>query len=174
MNILLSTAAAIAFLVLVLALHRRFRSREPDEIWQGPKCATNLCIGHWVDLSECIFNPADARWLREELAFPQLARDLELQRRRLAIHWLRALRASFNQLVQTPDLVASGDENSAGHWRMLWLTFRFNGLILYALAMVGLFGPYHRLVPSFSWLPLPGHGEPRFRRPAMADSRGPR
>ncbi len=63
--------------------------------------------GHWLDLSERIFDPSDARWLAEELAFPKLAEALILGRKRLAIRWLEALQASFDELVRTPELSPS-------------------------------------------------------------------
>jgi hypothetical protein len=53
----------------------------------------------------------------------------------------------------------------------LWLTGRFQILVSYALFVVKLFGPYHRLIPSFSWVPIHREGDPSFRRAALAQGR---
>jgi hypothetical protein len=133
--------------------------------------APSIGNGRWLDLSERIFDPSDARWLQEELAFPKLAKALRLGRKRLAIRWLEALQASFDDLVRTPDFASSEthEANSPGSWRMLWLTIRFKFLVTYALFVVKLFGPYHRLIPSFSWVPFSRETRRDFRRAALAD-----
>jgi len=125
--------------------------------------------GRWLNLSERIFDPSDARWLAEELAFPKLAKALMLGRKRLAIRWLEALQSSFDDLVRTPESAPSQtpQHTSAGSWKMLWLTLRFKLLISYALLVVKLFGPYHRLIPSFHgfhyhWGASAGFGERRW------------
>jgi hypothetical protein len=46
---------------------------------------------------------------------------------------------------------------------MLWLTLRFQFLLSYALLVVRLFGPYHRLLPSFTWVPFPQKSAYRIR-----------
>ena len=99
--------------------------------------------GRWLDLSERIFDPSDARWLEEELAFPKLAKALMLERKRLAIRWLKALQASFDELVRTPEIVPgeAAEAASAGSWRMLWLTIRFKLLVSYALIVVKIVWP---------------------------------
>ncbi len=166
-------AIAIAFLILVLGLFRKTRSLEPDECRPDNPPVPSIGTGRWLQLSERIFDPSDARWLEEELAFPKLASALMLERQRLAIHWLEALQASFDDLVRTPEIATSEapETNSSGSWQMLWLTIRFKLLVSYALLVVKLFGPYHRLIPSFSWVPFSEKRERSFRRAALAGSR---
>jgi hypothetical protein len=173
MTTLIYAAIAIGFLILVLALFRKTRSHEPDECMLENRSAPSIGNGHWLALSERIFDPSDARWLQEELAFPKLAKALRLERKRLAIRWLEALQASFDDLVRTPELAPSEAPEviSAGSWQMLWLTIRFKLLVSYALLVVKLFGPYHRLIPSFSWVPFSQGSERSFRRAALAGSR---
>jgi hypothetical protein len=173
MTMIIYTAIAIAFLLSVLGLIRKTRSQESDEFIPDRHSAPSIGNRRWLDLSDRIFDPSDARWLAEELAFPKLAKSLSLERRKLAIHWLETLQASFDEVVRTPELDPgeAPAASSAGSWRMLWLTLRFKFLVSYALLMVKLFGPYHRLIPSFSWLPFSRESEPRFRRAALANNR---
>jgi len=164
---------AVAFLILVLGLARRNQSREPDECNSDTRPTPNVENARWLRLSERIFDPSDIRWLEDELAFPKLAACLRLGRKHLAISWLEALQASFDELVRTP--AASSSEAAEGRpldgWRMLWLTLRFKFLVWYALVAVRVFGPYHRLIPSFAWAPgLQGRGQ-SFRQPALANTR---
>ena len=170
---LIYAAISIAFLTLTLVLLRRARSREPEAFVPDYRSTPNPGNGRWLDLSERIFNPSDARWLKEELSFPKLADALIVERKRLAIRWLEALQASFDEVVPTPELTLSNapEAGSDRSWQMLWLTLRFKFLVNYALFVVRLFGPYHRLVPSFSWIPFSRRSEDRFRRTAMANSR---
>ena len=104
---LIYAAIAIAFLILVLGLFAKLDSHEPDECRarQQP-CPEHSAMGRWLDLSERIFDPSDARWLAEELAFPKLAKALTLERKRLAIRWLETLQASFDEMVRTPERTA--------------------------------------------------------------------
>jgi len=176
MIMLLYAVTAIAFLILVLGLARKIQSPKPDECLSDNKTASRIGNGRWLQLSERIFDPSDVRWLEEELAFPKLAKSLKHGRKRLALLWLEALQASFDDLVRTPELAPSEPLEVAapGDWESLWLTFRFKFLVSYALLVVKLFGPYHRLIPSFSWVPsLQGSGR-SFRRPALANSRASR
>jgi hypothetical protein len=170
---LIYAAIAIAFLILVLGLFGKTRYHEPDQFLleiQPPPSPVN---GRWLHLSERIFDPSDARWLANELAFPKLAKALVLGRKRLAIRWLEALQTSFDEVVRTPELFPSEapEASSMGSWQMLWLTLRFKFVVSYALLVVKLFGPYHRLIPSFSWVPLPPGSERSFRRPVLASGR---
>lgn len=173
MIMLIYAAIAIAFLIVVLGLFRKSRSHELDECLPENRSAPSTGNGRWLDLSERIFDPSDARWLAEELAFPKLAKALIFERKRLAIRWLEALQASFDDLVRTQESSPSEatEASSAGSWQMLWLTIRFKLLVSYALLVVKLFGPYHRLIPSFSWVPFPRGFERSIRRPALADNR---
>jgi hypothetical protein len=170
---LIYAAIAIAFLILVIGFLRKPLLDDPDEALTEKSYAPSVGNGRWLDLSERIFDPSDARWLAEELAFPKLAKVLILERRRLAIRWLKALQASFDEVVRTPEIApgAAAAANSAGSWRMLWLTIRFKLLVSYALLVVRLFGPYHRLMPSISWIPFSRESEHSFRRTALAHSR---
>jgi hypothetical protein len=164
---------ATAFLLSLLVLFRRTRAPESDDYLLDKRSAPQLSDGRWLDLSERIFDPSDARWLAEEMAFPKLAKALTLRRKRLAIYWLETLQASFDEVVRTPDLTPSeiAEESAAGNWQMLWLAVRFKLLVSYALLVVRLFGPYHRLMPTLSWVPFPRETEPHFRRAALAHNR---
>jgi hypothetical protein len=168
MNLLIYAGIAIAFLVLVLSLLVRARPETTSE--RVPENDYAQCVGEarWISLSECIFNPSDARWLREELSFPELARSLTRARKQLAIQWLKTLQASFNSLVRTAAPLQDSGANSIESWRLLWLTVRFQFLLSYALLIVQLFGPYHRLIPSFSWIPFLKEGESPLHRSLLA------
>jgi hypothetical protein len=161
---LIYAGIAIVFLILVLGLLVRARADETNEGTTERDYARSLGDARWLDLSERIFDPSDARWLREELAFPRLANSLTCARKQLAIRWLKALQASFEDLVRRPELVS---ETPSAHftpsWQMLWLTVRFQFLLSYALLVVKLFGPYHRLIPSFTWIPFPQESASRIR-----------
>ena len=176
MTTLIYAAIAIAFLILVIGFLRKPLLDDPDEALTQKSYAPCVSNGRWLDLSERIFDPSDARWLAEELAFPKLAKALILERRRLAIRWLKALQESFDQVVRTPEIVAGADSatSSARSWRMLWLTIRFKLLVSYALLVVRLFGPYHRLMPSISWIPFSRQSEYSFQRAALAQDRSSR
>lgn len=173
MIMLIYAAIAIAFLILVIGVLQKPRPIDPDESLTERGSAPSIGNGRWLDLSERIFDPSDARWLEEELAFPKLAKALTSGRKRLAIRWLEALQASFDEVVRARELTPSEapEANSPSSWQMLWLTIRFKLLVSYALFVVKMFGPYHRLLPSFSWIPFPQGGERSIRRPALADSR---
>jgi hypothetical protein len=170
MTMLTYSVVAIAFLLLVISLVRKSRSLETEEPLAEKVKPPHIVNRRWVDLSERIFDPSDVRWLAEELAFPALAKSLTLARKRLAIRWLEALQASFDDLVRTPALTPDQPAEAVSSWKMLWLTVRFKALVSYALLVVKLFGPYHRLIPSFSWVPLPSADEGSFRRTVLADS----
>jgi hypothetical protein len=171
---LIYAAIAIAFLLLVLGLRHKPQSLDPDQASTEKSYAPNVGNGRWLHLSERIFDPSDARWLEEELAFPRLAKLLVLERKRLAIHWLQAMQASFDELVRTPEIFTSEapEAHYPGSWQMLWLAIRFKLLVSYALLVVRLVGPYHRLVPSFSWVPFSQESGHSFRRADLVDSRG--
>ena len=115
---------------------------DENTVAYGPLDLTSL------RLAERIFDPADRDWLRNEVCFPQAAEVLARHRKALAIHWLKAFRNSFNELVRIPD-AASGEPSSSGSSSLgiFWLMLRFQFLIAYALLMVRAFGPYHRIVP---------------------------
>lgn len=173
MTPLIYAAIAIAFLILVLGLFRKTRSNEPEERLLDNQSARSIGNGRWLYLSERIFDPSDAHWLAEELGLPKLADALILGRKRLAISWLEALQASFDDLLRTPEFPPgeAPEASSVGSWQMLWLTLRFKISISYALLAVKALGPYHRLIPSFTWIPFSRGSESSFRRPALVDSR---
>ncbi len=171
--IIIYALTAIIFLLLVWILSRRDRSRETDESLREIHPSPSIANGRWLHLSECIFDPSDAHWLQEELGLCNLAHSLTKARKLLAICWLETLQASFNALVQTQVFSAgeTPEADSAGSWKILWLTVRFKIAVSYALLVVKFFGPYTRLIPSFTWIPLSRRSERSFRRPALANSR---
>jgi len=163
----------LIYAAIAIALLQRPQPLDPEEASTEKSYTPSIGNGRWLHLSERIFDPSDARWLAEELAFPKLAKALMLGRKRLAICWLETLQTSFDDLVRTPEITPgeAAGANSVGSWQMLWLTIRFKLLVSYALLVVKLFGPYHRLIPSFSWIPLSQESERSFRRIALAGSR---
>ena len=163
---------AIAFLILILGLLARTRSEEINEDTTDKGYVPHRVNALWLSLSECIFNPSDARWLRDELSFPELAQSLTHARKQMAIQWLKALQVSFNTLVRTtaPSPLQNPGANSMEGWRLLWLTVRFQILLSYALMVVNLFGPYHRLIPSFTWVPFLKEGKSPLHRSVLAGS----
>ena len=163
---------AILFLIAIHVAIARARSTEPPERAAEKEFGHRLGHANWLDLSERIFDPSDVRWLREDLAFPRLANSLADARKQLAIRWLTALKASFEALVGTPDsgLGETPDSPSVSSWQMLWLTVRFQFLLSYALVVVKYFGPYHRLIPSFSWVPFPQKGASWIQSPVYVDN----
>lgn len=174
MMTLVYIAIAVAFLALVLGFIRKTRRHDPNDALMEKSYAPVIGSGRWLDLSQRIFDPSDARWLQEELAFPKLAKALALGRKQLAIRWLETLQASFDDLVRTPEFTPSelSANSSAAAWQMLWLTIRFKLLLSYALVVVKLFGPYYpHLIPSFNWVPFSHGSETSFRRPALANER---
>lgn len=172
MIMLAYAAIAIALLILAIGLRRKPEVLDPDEVLREQSYTRSIGTARWLHLSERIFDPSDTRWLEEELAFPKLAKTMKYGRKRLAIHWLEALQSSFDDLVRTPELASMpAPEASSGSWHMLWLTIRFKLVVSYALFIVKLFGPYHRLIPSFSWAPFSLRSAQSIRRPALANSR---
>ena len=171
---LIYAALAITFLIAVLGLLRKPKPHDLDETTEEKTYVPSIGNGRWLDLSERIFDPSDARWLEEELAFPKLANALMLDRKHLAIRWLEALQASFDELVCTPEIAhpSEPEVKPANGWRMLWLTIRFKFLVSYALFVVRMFGPYHRLIPSFAWVPFSQGSRRTVPRAALAGSRG--
>jgi hypothetical protein len=166
MTTLIYSAIAIAFLILVTCLHLKSQRHDPGEPFTESSYAPKIGNGRWLDLSERIFDPSDARWLAEDLAFPALAKDLIVARKRLAIRWLRSLQVAFDDIVRTPEI--SAPASPADSWQLLWLTLRFKFLISYALVVVKWFGPYHRLIPSFAWVPFAR--EENARQATLAES----
>jgi len=152
--LIIYAAFAICFLVLVLVLLTRGRTHESSACPEQDTGTPDFSEDRWLNLSERIFDPEDARWLREELAFPVLADSLSESRKQLAIRWLKTLQGAFTEFVRAPEMLTDGspEVDSSQSWRLLWLTVRFQMLIVYALMVVRLFGPYHRLIPSFGWM----------------------
>ena len=173
MTTLIYASIAIVFLLLILGLRHKPQCQDPEEALSVKASAPSINNGRWLDLSERIFDPSDACWLEEELAFPKLAKALKLERRRLAILWLESLQASFNELVRTPELVPHDTpaQSPLGSWQMLWLTVRFKVFVSYALLVVRVFGPYHRLMPAVSWISFSTARGHNLNQRALAHSR---
>jgi hypothetical protein len=123
-----------------------------------------------LDLAERILDPADYRWLRDDLCFPQLARVLAHHRKEMALRWLKGLRSAFNELVREPHAAGAGDtDDGRPGWAMAFHTLRFHLLLSFAILMVWTFGPYHGIVPSFDWLRAASGAKYRKERYGMAN-----
>lgn len=158
---------AVLMILVVVLLVREARTDEPTEAPLEREDAQGRWDEQFLNLSERIFDPADYFWLRHDLGHPHLARALARSRKRLALRWLRALKTSFDELIRTPDPAFQDGEATPrpASWHLLWLTLRFHFLLGYALWVVQLFGPYHRLIPPFAWvhgLPHASAGRGRF------------
>ncbi len=147
---LLVAALTLALAVLLVCQGRkaigasRVNKQEPN---------TKLLDDSWLDQAQRIFDPADFYRLRDEVGSPELARDLFLHRKALALRWLRSLRGSFNELVhesRSTDLGGNSGEGLCG-WIMAFHTLRIHLMLSYAMLVVWMFGPYTRLTPSFGW-----------------------
>jgi hypothetical protein len=153
-ELILFAILAILLLAASFALARSGQIADPTEIQESQDLAQGLWDGSCLSLAERIFDPADFKWLRDELYFPQAAQVLARHRKELAVNWLKALRSSFKNFVRSADPTDSGTAHArdVSGWQLLWLTLRFHFLVSYAILIVRLFGPYHRLVPYFGWL----------------------
>lgn len=134
---------AIAFLIVILAT-LLVRPSESAETEPEHDYIQNLSDEAGLKLAERIFDPGDFFWLRDNLRHAELAAALARYRREMALRWLRALRRSVEELARIPEPAAG---HSSASWALLWLTLRFHLLLGYALLVVRLVGPYHRLVP---------------------------
>ncbi len=152
-GIILLALAAILVIAVLFWLFRR-ATQIPPETWLEDRITgVGQLDNESLRLAERIFDARDFEWLRTELCFPQAAEALKRHRQTLAMQWLRALRASFKELVRLPETPAlDGPRLGASSLEVLWLTLRFHFLINYALLMVSLFGPYHRIVPVLGTL----------------------
>ncbi len=148
---------AIVFVIVAFLLVRQIEAGEPDLAQSETELIPGLSDSMSSIVTEKIFDATDYRWLREDLGYTEVARQLAGHRKRMALRWLRALRRSFNEIVRVPEPAAAPgakpSDLSSGH--LLWLYLRFHFLVSYAILVVRLFGPYHRLVPSLGWVHPP-------------------
>ncbi len=152
--------ATIAILIIVLAawLGRQRRENATFAIGiQQDATVGNPWENGCLRLAERIFDSTDYLWLRDEVRNPALARILARSRKQMALGWLQTVRRSFAALVRTPEPVPSRGSEVTSSTELLLLTLRFHFLLAYALFVVRIFGPYHRLIPSLRWARfLPG------------------
>jgi hypothetical protein len=172
--VLIYSAFALLIMLAALFLIRSRRANavpaaevnrhEAAAFWEGPGLA----------LAERIFDRTDYLWLRDEVGFPALADSLLRSRRQMALNWLGAVRKSFDELIRTPGPVPSAQDPASApeSWDLLQLLLRFHLVLGYAIVVVRFFGPYHRLVPSFSW--MPGLFEPTAAREPYDSTSVPR
>jgi hypothetical protein len=153
-EIIIYALVAILLLAASLWLFRKGASRPVGAAAEDQGTGLEQLEGSSLRLAERIFDASDCEWLSKELCFPEAAVVLARHRKSLAIQWLKAFRNSFKDLVRLPEPVGEGSASAAGpaSWKLLWLTLRFHFLINYALLMVGIFGPYHRMVPILGTL----------------------
>jgi hypothetical protein len=145
-------------LLLIVAVVLLIRSRRADALRDAEARCDEVGAfweGSELALAERIFDRTDYLWLRDEVGSPAVAQSLLQHRRRIALRWLSAVRRSFDELMRTPGPAFPGSPVSATpeSWQLLRLTLRFHCILGYAFLVVWLFGPYHRLIPSFGWLP---------------------
>jgi hypothetical protein len=152
--VLVYSAIGMLVAVLVALLLRQSEDQGAARTEVDPGCVKGLWEGPSLTMAERILDPTDYLWLREELGFPELGRELRRSRQQMALRWLKAVRTSFDELVRTPEPALPGGATSdaRGSWELLRLTLRFHLILGYAFLVVRFFGPYHRLVPSFGWM----------------------
>lgn len=162
----------IAVLILAIAVMLAGQGRYQIDVETESEKEFNrgLLDKSCLDVAERIFDPADYRWLRDDLCFPQVARTLAHHRKEMALRWLRGMRSSFNELVREPHVTGASDTDDGRPARaMAFLTLRFHALLSFAILMVWMFGPYHGIVPSFDWLRAASGAEYRKDRYGMAN-----
>ncbi len=145
---------ALLTVAIVTLLLRRSHEDDSPEADSRQEFSHGLWESQGLGLAERILDPSDYFWLRDELGFPALAESLRRHRQHLALKWLKAVRSSFSEVVRTPEAASqfrtAGD--TADSWQLLLVTLRFHLLLNYAVLVVRFFGPYHRLIPSFTWM----------------------
>jgi hypothetical protein len=153
-GLILYTILALSILVLAAWLARGSSPRSKADSGREGDFANCLLDPRFLELADRIFDPTDYRWLHDDMCFPEAARSLAGHRKDLAIQWLRALGRSFKELVRLPEADTDPGEATGvrAGWQLLWLTVRFHLLLSYALLVVHLFGPYHRLLPHLGWI----------------------
>ncbi len=159
------TIVAILIVVLTVLLVRQSQREGSSDEDARKDYLRDLCDGPSLHLAERIFDPGDYLWLRDEVRHPGLARALGRSRQQMAVRWLQAVRRSFDDFVSTPQpLPESNLGEVPSPWHLLWLTLRFHFLLRYAMLVVRVFGPYHRLVPPLKWIPSLSASEARKAR----------
>lgn len=148
---------ALLTIAVVALLLRRSHGHDAPETHSRQEFANGLWESQGLGLAERILDPSDYFWLRDELGFPALAESLRDHRRHLALKWLNAVRSSFSEVVRTPEAASPSRTigDTADSWQLLGATLRFHLLLSYAIVVVRFFGPYHRLIPSFTWMGSP-------------------
>jgi hypothetical protein len=154
-TVLIYSAIALLILVAVVFLARPRRAESIHEAETYLDAAGSSWEGPDWSLAERIFDRTDYLWLKDQLGFAPLAASLLRSRTEMALQWLRAVRRCFDKLIRTPaDAPAAHAAPAAREsWNLLLLTLRFHFIVGYAILVVRLFGPYHRLIPSFGWMP---------------------
>ncbi len=153
--VLVYSALALFLIGLTAWLVRQRREKDlPTVAVHQEDYVRDLWDNGSLKVVERLFDSTDHLWLRDEIGQPKLARVLTRERRQMALQWLHDLRRSFNDLVRVPesDPARMNPGDVPADWQLLWLTLRFHFLLAYALLVVRLFGPYHRLIPSADWL----------------------
>ena len=164
---MMATFAYAAIGILVILFVARLLREGLAEERVGPTLEQEHLQGlpeqRFLNLSERIFDPADYFWLKHDLRQAGLARALVRARQRLAVQWLGILKASIDELVRVPERAPGKNPatSSPASGQLLWLILRFHFLLAYALVVIRLFGPYHRLVPAFNWRRLIPESSPR-------------
>ncbi len=150
LTIVYTIIAAFVFLLVALWARQTLRG-EPTEVAVEEEDVEGLLDGLGIALAEQVFDSTDYIWLRDSIGLPHLARELAHSRKQLALRWLKNLHGLFNRLLRTPlDFCETGRGGSQKR-KVFWLTLRFHFFWVYALVVVRLFGPYHRLVPALNW-----------------------
>jgi hypothetical protein len=157
-------AFALLIMVAVVFLIRRRRADGIHDAEIPLDEVGDLGEGPDLSLAERIFDRTDYLWLRDQVGFAPLADSLLRSRTQMALRWLRAVRSSFDKLVRIPGELPGKETPARESWTLLRLTLRFHLVVGYAILVVRLLGPYHRLIPSFGWMPS------LFARPSAPDS----
>ena len=140
--------ALVIFILTVVLLWKLSHGGARTEALEEDRCAWNLDS---FQVATRIFDPADYRWLRDDLRMPLLARELERSRKRLARQWLADVVIEYREVVagSRKNSVTASPLSVPVEISLLRQTVTFYALIALARLSILLFGPYTKLNSIF-------------------------
>jgi hypothetical protein len=156
--------AVLPFIILKL------RSTSPPRGEAMSATDSLLWSDEGLSVAERLLDSSDYLWLRDEVKFPDLAQLLLLERKRMVLAWLYSVHVAFKEIVRAPQPapLPGASPSARSDWAQLFITLRFNLLLLYATGVVRLLGPYHRMIPSLHGLNVIPQNESVSDRHSMA------